>query len=97
MGKNMSHLSMWDDIQYHKRTHSRQQEHQRGIDAQQRKENLQRDDLKMKYFLVHRWEFIKEKKTIFQQQFLEAHQKRQYKRVWAEIILSKQVLKDVFS
>lgn len=31
-------------------------------EVKERKENQEKDMLKMKYFLVHKWEFIREKK-----------------------------------
>jgi hypothetical protein len=68
-------------------------EQEKIMDAQDRKESQERETLKFKYFLVHKWNFIREKKQMYQQMCIEKQRSRQYKRRWADIILAQQVLR----
>lgn len=94
--RNITQVQDWDESQYEKKLISREIQQRKVEEAKERKESQERDKMKMKYFLVHKWEFIREKKQMFMLQCQELQRKRNYKRVWMEYILLKQVMKQVY-
>jgi hypothetical protein len=52
--------------------------------------------LKLNYFLVHRWEFLKEKKRQYLAHFQEIQRHREYKNQWMKLILAHQVMKQAY-
>lgn len=55
------------------------------------------DELKMKHFLVHKWQIIRQKKQAYFAQANELHSKKIYKHLWTRLMLLKKVLNGVFS
>lgn len=62
-----------------------------------RKEAQERDALKMKYFLLHKWDIIKAKKRLYLQELQNLNRHKAYKRLWAAVISSLQLTHSVFS
>jgi hypothetical protein len=48
--------------------------------AKGRRELQEKEKLKLNYFLVHKWEFLKEKKRQYIEHFQEIYRQKEYKR-----------------
>ena len=46
----------------------------------------------MKYFLLHKWDFIKEKRKDFEALVQTMKRKRQFKKRWSRLLKSKKVI-----
>lgn len=62
-----------------------------------RKEAQERNELKMKYFLLHKWDIIKAKKRLYLQELQSLHRRKAYKRAWAVVLSTLQLTHTVFS
>ena len=68
----------------------------RILEAKGRRELQDHEKLKLNYFLVHRWEFLKEKKRQYLAHFKEIQRHREFKQQWMKLILTHQVTKQAY-
>ena len=63
--RNIQSIPKWDEQKLEKRLSNRQVQIQRLCDANERKQSQEMDELKMKHFLVHKWQIIRQKKQAY--------------------------------
>lgn len=65
MAKNVRDIGNWDGLLQEKHRKN-QEQFDRVLIAKQRQKEIERDHIKRKYFLLHKWEFIKEKRQQYE-------------------------------
>lgn len=58
---NIKQIAKWQETVEEKRQRTRESIERVQV-AKQRQKSMEIENIKLKYFMVHRWEFIKEKK-----------------------------------
>jgi len=57
---------------------------------------LDLENLKRKYFMLHKWEFIKEKRRQYEVIVAQIKKERTLKKRWAKLLLTHSVVKTIF-
>ncbi len=91
----MTHFAKPQEIEINRAIRA-QELQMRIIDAHERRQLQAHEDFKLKYFLVHRWGIIKERKREYIIKFQEIKRQREIKRAWYKLMLTKQVVGKIF-
>ena len=95
MSKNVKDLACWDQ-----RLQERHEKNLRTFDkvflAKQRQQAIDLENHKRKYFMLHKWEFIKEKRRQYELIVARMKQERTLKKRWAKLLHTHCVVKAVF-
>ena len=64
--------------------------------AQEKKRVIEVQNRKMKYFLVHKWDFLKEKRKQYEEFALQLRKKRTWCRKWHRLMQTQGIIQYVF-
>eukprot|EP00347_Sterkiella_histriomuscorum_P013353 403365039 len=96
MTKNVRDISNWEHAQ-NERHKKNQEQFDRLILAKQRQKDIEQQNIKKKYFLLHKWEFIKEKRKQYEGVVKDLKKQRNFKKRWAKLMMTQIVIKDIFA
>ena len=93
--QNIKQIQKWEETVWERRMRTKESM-ERIVLAKQKKKALEIENMKMKYFLVHRWEIIKEKKKQYGDFIQKLKKQRDFKRTWAKIIITNEIINSIF-
>ncbi|CDW87083.1 UNKNOWN [Stylonychia lemnae] len=95
MGKNVREVANWEDAVVEKQRRNIDQM-EKIVQARQRQKDLELQNLKRKYFLLHKWEIIKVKRQQYEQIVTKMKKQRNFKKRWIKQMKIHMIAKHIF-
>lgn len=71
--------------------------HDRALEAVQRKEDLDLEHHKRKVFLVNKWSIIRERRRVYQERMLILNQKQERNFTWHNLINTNEIVRTIYA